>query len=138
MGNQYERREIPTEAKKLEYLTNKNQFAPENEFEALMMALPMNEPEDVYSVSPLRQAVMDCIDALEPRDKYVIDAIYSERITYDELGARLGYKPQKSGSPQAFMVTKAALSHLKDLCMENDVIKTFIYGNEDLRGGGYD
>jgi len=135
---QYERKEYPTEAKELEYLTNKNQYAPENEFEALMMALPNHEPADIDDISPLRLAIMECVDALEPRDKYVIDAIYTERITYEELGARLGYKPQPKGSPQAFMLTKAALAHLKDLCMENNVIKGYIYRDEDLRGGGYD
>lgn len=128
MSKQFERKEIPTEAKSLEYLTNKNQFAPENEFEALMMALPMNEPADVYSVSPLRQAVMDCVDQLSDKEKYCIDAIFAERITYAELGERLGYKPQKSGSPQAFMVTKAALANLKDIMLENKVIRDYLWG----------
>jgi len=128
MSKQYERKEIPTEAKKLEYLTNKNQFAPENEFEALMMALPMHEPDDVYSISPLRQAVMDCMDKLSDKERYCIDAIFAERITYAELGERLGYKPQKSGSPQAFMLTKAALANLKDIMLEDKVIREYIWG----------
>ena len=131
MGKQFDRKEIPTESKSLEYLTNKNQYAPENEFDALMQALPGFEPDDVYSVSPLRQAVMDCVDALSPKDKYCIDAIYSERITYAELGERLGYKPQKSGSPQAFMVTKAALANLKDLMLENPIIREYLWGERD-------
>lgn len=135
MGKPYDRREIPTEAKPLEHHVNKsqykNQYAPESEMEALMMALPLNEPEDVYHISPLRQAVMDCMDALSEKDRYCIDAIFAERITYAELGERLGYKPQKSGSPQAFMVTKAALARLKDLMIENDLIREYIFGRQN-------
>ena len=86
------------------------------------MALPNHEPADIDDISPLRLAIMQCVDALDDRDKYVIDAIYTERITYEELGARLGYKPQPKGSPQAFMLTKAALARLKDLMYENDLI----------------
>ena len=123
---QYERKEYPTEAKELEYLTNKNQYAPENEFEALMMALPNHDPADIDDISPLRLAIMQCVDALDDRDKYVIDAIYTERITYEELGARLGYKPQPKGSPQAFMLTKAALARLKDHMYGNDLIIKYL------------
>jgi len=127
MSKQFERKEIATEAKSLEYLSNKNQYAPESELEALMMAIPLHQEDDVYSISPLRQAVMDCVDQLSEREKYCIDAIFSERITYAELGERLGYKPQKSGSPQAYMVTKAALANLKDLLLDNKIVREYLW-----------
>lgn len=91
-----------------------------------MMALPYHEPADVYAISPLIQAIRDALDRLLPKERYCIDAIYAERITYDELGARLGYKPQLKGSPQAYMLTKMALTHLKDDLMDNPVILDYL------------
>jgi len=64
---------------------------PQTAMEALMQAAPGDEPEEsMEEVQPLREVVAMCIDMLGDQDKFVINAINSERVTLQELGDRLG------------------------------------------------
>jgi hypothetical protein len=127
-SNRYRKVEFSTPEDKLEKILGTTNYAPINEFDALMRAMPLQDVDDVDGFSDLRLCIMDCVDKLEPKDKFIIEAVYNERITYEELGSRLGYTPQPNGSPQAYISTQRALARLKDLLVEEDIIKEFLEG----------
>ena len=100
---------------------------PENEWQALMEAAPGYEPIQPKDVlQPLREAVADCIDMLSEQDRMIIDAFNSERITYDELGKRLG-----TSLTHAWRLRKAAYKNLEQLLLMHGTIRNYLrLGNE--------
>lgn len=67
-------------------------LVPINEFEALMITAPGDEPKQtMVEQLVLRDAVADCIDQLSPRSQFVIAAVHAERLSYRQLAKRLGY-----------------------------------------------
>jgi RNA polymerase sigma factor (sigma-70 family) len=92
---------------------------PENPMQALMEAAPGYEPvESLEEIQPLREAVADCIDALGEQDRYVIDAVNSERVTLQELGDRLGVSRM-----HASRLRDQAFTRLRALMAEHPVIR---------------
>lgn len=92
---------------------------PDNPMQALMEAAPGYEPvESLEELQPLREAVADCIDALEEQDRYVIDAVNSERATLQELGDRLGVSRM-----HASRLRDQAFTRLRVLMAEHPVIR---------------
>jgi hypothetical protein len=64
---------------------------PLTEIEALMQAMPLEEPqESVMELQPLREAVAHCIDQLDEQDKWIIEALMSENISLQQLAERMG------------------------------------------------
>lgn len=95
---------------------------PEDDWQALMEAVPGNEPtESKDTLQPLREAVVDCIDMLSEQDRYIIDAMNSEQITYDELGKRLG-----TSLTHAWRLRNAAYKNLEQILERHDVIRTYL------------
>jgi len=82
------RKEIPVPLAEITQMRDPAQ--PKTFMQALMQAAP-NENE-IYSEdlgNPVREAMLDCMDLLSEQDKFIIDAIYWEQITYVELAKRL-------------------------------------------------
>jgi hypothetical protein len=64
---------------------------PANPLQALMEAAPNTEPaETLLDFQLFKEAVTDCIDTLSAQDRYIIEAVLFERLTFRPLGARLG------------------------------------------------
>jgi DNA-directed RNA polymerase specialized sigma24 family protein len=122
MADKWERRETPYKDYKIEKLVNKQEYKPVNIWDALMRGIDADPDDDFSSFDELREVVIDAVESLSPKDRICINAIYAERITYEELGHRLGYKPQKSGSPQAYYATQRALERLKEVLLRSPVI----------------
>ena len=92
---------------------------PETPLQALMEAAPGYEPEEsLQEIQPIREAVADCIEQLDEHDRYVIDAINSERVTLQELGDRLGVSRM-----HASRLRDAAFGRLMKIMTENSVIR---------------
>jgi RNA polymerase sigma factor (sigma-70 family) len=62
-------------------------------------------------------AVALIIDKLSPRDRQVIEAIFFERKSYQQLADRLG-----CSKPHAWRITQAAMNRLKSLLLESTSI----------------
>lgn len=92
---------------------------PDNPMQALMEAAPGYEPvESLEELQPLREAVADCLDALSEHDRYVIDALNTERVTLQELGDRLGVSRM-----HASRLREQAFGRLKVLMVEHPIIR---------------
>ena len=92
---------------------------PDNDWQALMEAVPGEEPiESRDTLQVLREAVVDCIDMLSEQDRYIIDAMNSEQITYDELGKRLG-----TSLTHAWRLRNAAYKNLEQILERHEVIR---------------
>lgn len=65
--------------------------APETEIEALMITKPFEEPvESSENLLPLREAVVEHVERLLPRELWVINAIYSEGKSLQKIADELG------------------------------------------------
>jgi len=92
---------------------------PQTEIQALMEAAPGEEPvESLEEIQPLREAVADCLDQLDAQDKFVIDALNSERVSLQELGDRLGVSRM-----HASRLRDAAFGRLRAVMAEHPVIR---------------
>jgi len=134
MSEKWQRKELPYKDNKLEKLVNNQEsYKPMNVWDALMrnIDVDMDDDDDFSGFSPLREAVIDAIEELSEKDRICINAIYAERITYEELGQRLGYKPQKGSSPQAYNATQRALDRLKEILLRNPIIASTFGGSPD-------
>jgi hypothetical protein len=82
------RNEIPLDTAKLQNLADESQ--PINMWQSLMQTIPGNEPKfSSDQVDVIKEALLDCLDLLRDQDKFVIDAIIYEQITYPKLADRL-------------------------------------------------
>ena len=97
-----------------------SQRRPATALEALMSAAPYEEPtESIEEVQPFREAVAECMEQLNEEDRYIIDAINSERVTLDVLGKRLGVSRM-----HASRLRDAAFGRLRVIMLTNPVIRT--------------
>jgi DNA-directed RNA polymerase specialized sigma24 family protein len=95
---------------------------PEDDWQALMEAVPGEEPvESKDALQPLREAVADCIDMLSEQDSFIINAMNSEQITYDELGKRLGVS-----LTHAWRLRNAAYKNLEQILERHEVIRQYL------------
>jgi DNA-directed RNA polymerase specialized sigma24 family protein len=95
---------------------------PEDDWQALMEAVPGNEPtQSKDALQPLREAVADCIDMLTEQDRFIIDAMNSEQITYDELSKRLGIS-----IAHAWRLRHAAYKNLEQILEGHAVIRQYL------------
>ena len=82
------RKEIPIDNYELYNLPDESQ--PVNIWQALMQAAPgkaIKIPADQPNI--IKEALLDCMEMLTDQDKYVIDAIIYEQISYPTLGKRM-------------------------------------------------
>jgi DNA-directed RNA polymerase specialized sigma24 family protein len=91
---------------------------PETPMEALMQAVPGEEiKESVEELQPFREAVANCIEQLNEQDRYIIDAVNTERISLEELGERLGVT-----KTHAWRLRNAAMENLKKIMVQDPTV----------------
>lgn len=91
---------------------------PETPMEALMQAVPGEEiRESVEELQPFREAVANCIDQLNEQDRYIIDAVNTERISLEELGERLGVT-----KTHAWRLRNSAMENLKKIMVQDPTV----------------
>jgi predicted DNA-binding protein (UPF0251 family) len=92
---------------------------PETPIEALMMAgIGEDTVESVIELQPMREAVAQCIEQLDEQDQFIVNAVNSEMISYEELGQRLGVS-----KPHAWRLKNAAYEKLKHLLTMHPIIR---------------
>lgn len=117
---QYYGKEIPVEDFQLEKEIGKRKSVkPENFIQALMETPPDAEIEESSDViNELREAVIDAIESLSEQDRFIVEAINYEQITYVELGRRMGIS-----NAHAWRLKNAAYEKLQQMLLENEVIR---------------
>lgn len=72
-------------------------------------------------IESLRNIVVYCIDMLSEQDRFIIEAINYEQVTYDQLGKRLG-----CSNVHAWRLKQDAYKNLMTLLLEHSVIKDYL------------
>jgi len=70
--------------------------------------------------------VKDCVEYLCPQDRFIIEAIYYEQVTYEVLGERLGVS-----NVHAWRLAKTAIKNLQCQLLTNEYVTDYL----DLGGG---
>jgi DNA-directed RNA polymerase specialized sigma24 family protein len=87
-----------------------------------MEARPLaDETDSILALQPLREAVADCLDALAPIDRYLLEACHTERVTYRDMAIRIGYTKS-----HAYRLTRRAEIHLRDECLQHPVVLAYL------------
>jgi DNA-directed RNA polymerase specialized sigma subunit len=118
------RREVPLDTDEIHKLVDESQ--PINMWQSLMQAAP-GENIKLAADEPniIKEALLDCMEMLTDQDKFVIDAIIYEQITYPKLAKRLGVS-----TPHAWRLTQAAFANLKELLMMNSTLRDYLIPDE--------
>lgn len=99
---------------------------PETPMEALMQAVPGEEiMESVEELQPFREAVANCIDQLSEQDRFIIDAVNTERISLEELGERLGVT-----KTHAWRLRNSAMENLKKIMIQDPTVMERLRKND--------
>jgi DNA-directed RNA polymerase specialized sigma24 family protein len=118
-------KEIPYDVFKLTFLMPAAR--PDNEMQALMEAAPGQTIETSNDeIDLLRSIVIYCIDMLSEQDRYIIESINYEQITYEQLGKRLGMS-----NVHAWRLKQDAYKRLMNLMLEHKVIKDYLGEDDD-------
>lgn len=118
-------KEIPYDVFKLTFLMPAAR--PDNEMQALMEAAPGQTIETSNDeIDLLRSIVIYCIDMLSEQDRYIIESINYEQITYEQLGKRLGMS-----NVHAWRLKQDAYKRLMTLMLEHKVIRDYLGENND-------
>jgi len=118
-------KEIPYDVFKLTFLMPAAR--PDNEMQALMEAAPGQTIETSNDeIDLLRSIVVYCIDMLSEQDRYIIESINYEQITYEQLGKRLGMS-----NVHAWRLKQDAYKRLMALMLENKVIRDYLGEDND-------
>jgi len=92
---------------------------PDSQMQALMEAVPHNEPAQSREiVDEIEEVVLDIFEKLSEQDKFIIEAIGYERITFVELGKRMGIS-----NVHAWRLKNIAYENFKQLLLGVDCIK---------------
>jgi len=87
-----------------------------------MEAMPYCDPDATIGERQLlREAVADCLDELSAEDRFMVEAVWFERITVRALAARLGL--EKS---QAHRLVTRAVVRLGERCVEHPVLQVHL------------
>jgi DNA-directed RNA polymerase specialized sigma subunit len=87
--------------------------------QALMEAPPGFEPEEsVEELAPLLDAVSELVDQLDDEHRYIVECIVYERLSFAQLGKRLGVS-----KTHAHRLWTAALEALAPLAASHPTIK---------------
>lgn len=84
----------------------------------MMAGVGEDAVESVEELQPVREAVAHCIEMLNEQDRFIVDAVNSEVVSYEELGRRLGVS-----KPHAWRLKNAAYDRLKVLLTMHPVIR---------------
>lgn len=105
----YNKREFPVDIDDLMNILNN--YQPENEYQALMESAPFQEPVRHKSlINEAQDIVLDCLEVLLDQDKYIIQAINYEQVSYEVLGKRLGVS-----ATHAWRLKQIAYKHLEEV-----------------------
>jgi DNA-directed RNA polymerase specialized sigma24 family protein len=92
---------------------------PDSDIEGMMSAMPYCEPDAATpEAQALREALVDCLDQLGDEDRFLVEAIWFERLTVRALAPRLGL--EKS---QTHRLCCRAVVRLGALCVEHPVLQ---------------
>lgn len=99
-----------------------------------MLYLPSMQSEDTYffdrdgleKLQNLREAIMDCIDDLSDKDRFIIEAVNYEKITYEQLGERLG-----CSNVHAWRQAKTAMNNLRQLLLKTPEVQEYLGVGDD-------
>ena len=113
-------RELPLDTEEIERIPDSSK--PLTALHAIMQAMPgAGEAASDEEPNPIREALLDSMEVMTEQDKFIIDAIYWEMITFEELGNRLGVS-----TTHAWRLTRAAEKNLKELLMMNTTLRDYI------------
>lgn len=91
---------------------------PTTAMEALMLSIDDDIEESIEELQPLREAVAMCIEQLDEQDRFIVDAVNSEFLSYEELGKRLGVS-----KPHAWRLKNNAYAKLQQLLTMHPLIR---------------
>ena len=91
---------------------------PQTAMEALMLSVSDVIEESVEELQPLREAVAMCIEQLDEHDQFIINAVNSEFLSYEQLGKRLGVS-----KPHAWRLKNNAYAKLQQLLTMHPLIR---------------
>lgn len=92
---------------------------PETAIQALLEAAPGETPEvSLEEITPIREAVAAAVERLEPRLRYVIEAIHIERLSYQQLADRMAIS-----KTHAFRLARDAEQQLRHILSANQMIR---------------
>jgi hypothetical protein len=91
---------------------------PQTMMEALMLSISDVVEESVEELQPLREAVAICIEQLSEQDQFIVNAVNSEFISFDELGKRLGVS-----KPHAWRLKNNAYARLQQLLTMHPLVR---------------
>lgn len=92
---------------------------PETMLQALMETAPGEDPEESKEdVADLLDAVAMAVDSLPEQQRFIIEAIHYERLSFADLAKRLGL-----GKTQAWRLTQEAQEALKVAMLESPIIQ---------------
>jgi predicted DNA-binding protein (UPF0251 family) len=86
--------------------------------EALMLSVSDVIEESVEELQPLREAVAMCIEQLDEQDQFIVNAVNSEFLSYEQLGKRLGVS-----KPHAWRLKNNAYAKLQQLLTMHPLIR---------------
>ncbi len=91
---------------------------PQTAMEALMLSIDDNIEESVEELQPLREAVAMCIEQLDEQDQFIVNAVNSEFLSYEQLAKRLGVS-----KPHAWRLKNNAYAKLQQLLTMHPLIR---------------
>lgn len=91
---------------------------PQTAMEALMLSVSDVIEESAEELQPLREAVAMCIEQLDEQDQFIVNAINSEFLSYEQLGKRLGVS-----KPHAWRLKNNAYAKLQQLLTMHPLIR---------------
>lgn len=81
-------RELPLDTEEIARIPDLTR--PESFIQSLMQTLPGNDVlPSSEEPSPIKEALLNSMELMTDQDKFIIDAVYWEMITFEELGNRL-------------------------------------------------
>ena len=120
MTQVYYGKEIPVETHQLEKALSKHKTSkPDSFMQALMESYPLEEPEiSSEDIDVIKESILEAIDTLSEQDRFIVNAINYEGLTYVELGERMGIS-----NAHAWRLKQAAYKRLQALLEQNTHIQ---------------
>lgn len=91
---------------------------PRTAMEALMLSVSDVVEESAEELQPLREAVAMCIEQLDEQDQFIVNAVNSEFLSYEQLGKRLGVS-----KPHAWRLKNNAYAKLQQLLTMHPLVR---------------
>jgi predicted DNA-binding protein (UPF0251 family) len=91
---------------------------PNTAMEALMLSFSDVIEESVEELQPLREAVAICIEQLDEQDQFIVNAVNSEFLSYEQLAKRLGVS-----KPHAWRLKNNAYAKLQQVLIMHPLIR---------------